>query len=167
MKKIFGLLLIVFAGFQILFAQNRESDDFSYPLKLYEQAFYDLAAQQFVKFYNTYPQSEKADDARYYAGLSLYKINEFEKARAEFQALALEFPKSPFAAEAWFFVADCSEKLGDYADAVKAYESLRVLYPKDSRASVATYRAAVLNQEKLKDLSKASQLLGLIIERYS
>lgn len=167
MKKSILLILLILVGIQLLPAQNRESDDFSYPLKLYEQAFYDLAAQQFVKFYNTYPQSEKADDARYYAGLSLYKINEFEKARAEFQALALEFPKSPFAAEAWFYVADCAEKLGDYADAVKAYESLRVLYPKDSRASVATYRAAVLNQEKLKDLSKASQLLALIIERYS
>ncbi len=167
MKKNFLLLVIIFVAFQFVGAQNRESDDFSYPLKLYEQEFYDLAAQQFVKFYNTYPQSEKADDARYYAGLSLYKINEFAKARAEFQALALEFPKSPFAAEAWFYVANCSEKLADYSDAVKAYESLRVLYPGDSRASVATFRAAVLHQEKLKDLSKASQLLSLLIERYS
>ncbi len=163
-RLIFFLSVVLISGFA--YSQNHESDDFSYPLKLYEQEFYDLAAQQFIKFYNTYPQSDKVDDARYYAGLSLYKIGEYEKARAEFQSLALEFPKSNFAAEAWFFVGDCDEKLGDFQDAVKAYESLRVLYPKDTRAAPATYKAALINIEKLHDYPKAAQLLNILIERY-
>ncbi len=165
MKRIISYLLLGLLT-TFVFAQNRESDDFSYPLKLYEQEFYDLAAQQFIKFYTTYPQSEKVDDARYYAGLSLYKIKEFEKARAEFQALALEFPKSPFAAEAWFYVGDCAEKLNDFSDAVKAYESLRVLYPKDTRAPLAAFKAGILYLEKLNDPAKAAQLFNVIIERY-
>ncbi|NOX90708.1 MAG: tetratricopeptide repeat protein [Calditrichaeota bacterium] len=160
------IILIVLAALTIVFAQNRESDDFSYPLKLYEQEFYDLAAQQFIKFYTTYPQSDKVDDAKYYAGLALYKIKQYEKARAEFQSLALEFPKSQFAAEAWYLVGDCDEKLGDLKNAAKAYESLRVLYPKDSRASLAIYKAAMINFEHLRDYNKAVELLNILIERY-
>ncbi|WP_457566535.1 tetratricopeptide repeat protein [Caldithrix abyssi] len=165
MKKIW-IYWIIALLISISGAQNRESDDFSYPLKLYEQEFYDLAAQQFIKFYNTYPNSDKVDDARYYAGLALYKIKEYQKARAEFQALALEFPKSPFAAEAWFYVGDCAEKLGEYSDAVKAYESLRVLYPQDTRTATATFKAGLINVQQLNDPARAAQLFNIIIERY-
>ncbi len=162
---VIGWILSLFIAV-VGFSQSRESDDFSYSLKLYEQEFYDLAAQQFIKFYNNYPQSEKADDAHYYAAVAFYKIKEYEKARAEFQALALEFPKSPFVGEAWFYAGDCAEKLKDYRDAVKAYESLRVLHPKDTRASLATLRAAIIYQKRIKDLPKAAQLFNVVIERY-
>lgn len=166
MRKLFINLISILILAGALFAQSRESEDFSYPLKLYKQEFFDLAAQQFIKFYTTYPQSDKVDDAKYYAGMSLYKLKEYDKARAEFQSLALEFPKSPFAAEAWFLVGDCAERLGDYKDAAKAYESLRVLYPKDNRAAFAIYKAALIYFEKLNDLKKAGQLFNVVIERY-
>ncbi len=158
---LFLLILSVFVQ-----AQNRESEDFSYPLKLYKQEFYDLAAQQFIKFYNNYPNSDKVDDAKYYAGMALYKIKEYNKARAEFQSLALEYPKSPFAAEAWFLVGDCAEKTGDFKAAARAYESLRVLYPTDTRASRAVFKAAILYLDRLKNPDKANQLFTVIIERY-
>ena len=162
---LFLIPFLLFSGF--LFAQDRESEDFSYPLKLYKQEFYDLAAQQFIKFYNTYPNSDKVDDAKYYAGMALYKLKEYDKARAEFQSLALEFPKSPFAAEAWFLVGDCAEKLGDFKAAAHAYESLRVLYPRDNRAALAVFKAAVIYAQKLNDLKKAAQLFNVVIERYA
>ncbi len=158
------LLTLIVAGF--VQAQNRESEDFSYPLKLYKQEFYDLAAQQFIKFYNNYPNSDKVDDAKYYAGMALYKIKEFAKARAEFQSLALEYPKSPFAPEAWFLVGDCAEKTGNYKEAARAYESLRVLYPTDTRAAQAVFKAALIYLNQLHNTDKARQLFTVIIERY-
>ncbi len=166
MKKIIFSFLILAAFIVLAQAQNRESEDFAYPLKLYKQAFYDLAAQQFIKFYNTYPNSDKVDDAKYYAGMALYKIKEYAKARAEFQSLALEHPKSPFAAEAWFLVGDCAEKLGDFKDAARAYETLRVLYPTDTHASLGLLKAANLYLNRLHNKDKANQLFTVIIERY-
>ncbi len=166
MKKIINIFFVLFIAVSLGQAQNRESEDFSYPLKLYKQEFYDLAAQQFIKFYNTYPNSDKVDDAKYYAGMALYKIKEFDKARAEFQSLALEYPKSPFAAEAWFLVGDCAQKLGDFKDAARAYESLRVLYPTDTRASLALFKAAMIYLNRLRDSDKANRLFSVIIERY-
>ena len=164
-KFIFYLIsFLLFSG--VLFAQDRESEDFSYPLKLYKQEFYDLAAQQFIKFYTIYPQSDKVDDAKYYAGMALYKLREFDKARTEFQSLALEYPKSPFAPEAWFLVGNCAEKLNDFKEAARAYESLRILYPTDTRASLAVYKAGLIYFNHLQDLSKANQLFTAVIERY-
>ncbi len=166
MSKILRYVFLILIVATFVQAQDRESEDFSYPLKLYKQEFYDLAAQQFIKFYNNYPNSDKVDDAKYYAGMALYKIKEYAKARAEFQSLALEYPKSPFAAEAWYMVGDCAEKTGDYKEAARAYESLRVLYPTDTRASLAVFKAAVIYLDRLHDTDKANQLFSVIIERY-
>ena len=46
---IFFLLAFAVSG---IAQQKSESDDFSYALKLYNEKFYDLAAQQFSRFEN-------------------------------------------------------------------------------------------------------------------
>ena len=68
-----------------LFAQElSESNDFSYSIKLYNEQFYELAAQQFSRFVNKYPGSDKIDDAGYYIGMAYFKLKDFDNARIEF-----------------------------------------------------------------------------------
>lgn len=142
-----------------------DSNEFSYALKLYNQKFYDLAAQQFIKYYNTYPNSQNVDEARFYAGMSLFTLGQYKNARVEFQSLALEYPKSAKAGESWFKTGECYEKMENYAEAAKAFETLKTLYPQDSFAAEALYRAGV-NYGRSNDLQKAKSVLNVILDSY-
>lgn len=165
--KTISSLLILFSLWGYLIAQpDSESDDFSYPLKLYNQEFYDLAAQQFIKFYNNHPNSAKVDEAKYYAGMSYLKLKEFSLARIEFQSLALEHPKSKRAAEAWLRAAECYLKLANLKEAAKAFETIRLLYPEDILAAEGLFKAGVLHLE-MKNFEKANQNFNVIMERYT
>lgn len=160
-----GLALLAMVIF--IFGQsNTESDDFSYPLKLYNQEFFDLAAQQFIKFYNSYPNSAKIPDAKYYAGMSYFKLGEFSRARIEFQSAALEYPRSERAGECWFKTGECYERIENKAEAAKSYETIRLLYPDHPLAAEGVYKAAVLNLE-LGNSDKSQQLFRMILDRYN
>jgi len=113
MNKINMLLLVLFC-FNLAVGQERsESDDFSYALKLYNEKFYNLAAQQFTRFINNYPQSDKLDEAGYYTGLSYFFLKEYKNARVEFQGVAVNYPKSKRAADSWFKIGECYDNLGN------------------------------------------------------
>ena len=164
MKKylLLGFLLISFINAQT----NSESDDFSYPLKLYNQSLYELAAKQFAKFYNSYPNSAKASEAKYYAGMSYYKLGNFNLARIEFQSAAIEYPGSSRAGECWFKTGECYDKMDNKAEAAKAFETIRLLYPEDPLAPKGLYFAGNLYSEIDQD-DKARQMYRVIIDRYS
>ncbi|MGD9486847.1 MAG: tetratricopeptide repeat protein [Calditrichaceae bacterium] len=166
MKKIYVSILVLLA-ITPLFAQGEsESSDFSYAVKLYNQEFYDLAAQQFIKFYNNYPQSSRIDEAKYYSGISLFNLNDYFQARIEFQSLALEFPKSSRAGESWFKIGECYEKTGNYSEAVKAYETIKVLYPNHPLAPNGLYLAGNIGIKR-EEYAKSYQNFSFILERYS
>lgn len=162
MKRVLFLILFLIAGKSL--AQS-QSDDFSYAVKLYNQKFYDLAAQQFVKYYNDYPQSPKNDEAKYYAGMSLFLLENYKQARIEFQSLALEFPKSSRAGGSWYKIGESYEKLGNKEEAVKAYETIRILYPEHVFASKGLYKAGSLLIE-LGDYEGALGSFNIILDRY-
>ena len=112
MKKSFQMLLISLLACSMMSNATRaqqynESSDFSYALKLYNEAFYDIAAQQFASFINRYTSSERQADARYYLGDALFRIGEIDNARIEFQALAVGSPDHSRAPQAWIKVGDC------------------------------------------------------------
>jgi tetratricopeptide (TPR) repeat protein len=159
------LSLVVFLVMNVTGQGVSESDDFSYALKLYNEEFFDLAAQQFTRFLNNNPGSDRRDEAGFYAGMSLFKLQEFENARIEFQAVAVNFPQSKRAADSWFMAGECYEKLGNVAEAAKTYETVKILYPQHSRAAESTLRAGQLFQQ-LTQYEKAIQLYTLIQDRY-
>ncbi len=162
-----NILIVFFAVHSFVFAQNEtESSDFSYPLKLYNQEFYDLAAQQFIKYYTNYPGSARADQAHYYAAMSFYNLKDYEKARVEFQTLAIGFPKSDKAAEAWLKTGLSNEKLGDFEAAAKAYETIRLLYPSDPLAPKGIFKAGSIYL-RLKKYNQAFQTFQIVVNRYS
>lgn len=164
LKRLFFFFFILSTA---AFAQSElESSDFSYPLKLYNQKFYDLAAQQFIKFYTNYPNSSKADQAHYFAGMAFFKSEDYNKARIEFQSLAVGFPKSDKAAEGWLKTGICSEYLGEEQEAAKSYETIRLLYPKKPLAAEGLYKAGTLFI-KLEQYNKAFQVFSVVLEQYT
>jgi TolA-binding protein len=166
-NKLTFILLALLIPCSVVLGQNdTESDDFSYPLKLFKEEFYDLAAQQFIKFYNNYPKSLRVDEAKYYAGMSYYNLSEFLLARVEFQSLALEFPGSSRAAESWLRIGECYSRLNTPKEASKAYETIRLLYPDDPLAPEGLYKAGILLVE-LNIPEKAQQNFNIIMEQYT
>jgi tetratricopeptide (TPR) repeat protein len=166
MKKCLYIFLLL-AGVSSLFAQGaNESNDFSYALKLYNQEFYDLSAQQFVKYYNNYPNSAKVDEAKYYAGLSYYELGNYNQARIEFQSLVLEYPKSGRAGEGWLWIGECYKKMKNFPEAAKAYESIRLMYIDNPFAAKGLYEAGKV-YIKLNKTQRALQTFNLILDNYS
>ncbi len=158
---LFMLLLTTFAFSQ----RYGESDDFSYALKLYNEGFYDIAAQQFGLFLNRYPNSDRMPDAQYYKAQSLYQLKDFENARIEFQSLAVSYPDNKRAPEAWLKVGECYEKQGKWDDAARSYETVKILYASDPNAPEALIDAARINFRQGK-LVKAEQILRDFLDRY-
>lgn len=162
--QLITFLLILAGG--ILSAQTySESDDFSYALKLYNEGFYDPAAQQFSKFINRYPGSERMADARFYYGESLIKINAYEDARIEFQDLAVSFPNHNRAPQGWMKVGECYELLGKKEEAAKAYETVKLLYAQNAFAPKGLLRSADLRMN-IDQVERAEQLLREFLDRY-
>ena len=144
---------------------NSESDDFSYALKLFDEQFFELAARQFARFVNSYPSSNKVPEARYYTGLSLYKIEKYENARIEFQGVAVDFPTSNRAADSWLMVGECYLNLNNEQEAAKSFEMVKNLYPQSKIAAKSILKAGEI-YKKLSLLEKAEQLFTLIQNRY-
>lgn len=141
-------------------------NEFSYAVKLFDQKFYDLAAQQFIKYYNNYPNSNNSDEAKFYAGRALFNLQDYSNARVEFQSLALEYPKSARAGESWFKIGLCYQKLEQPAEAAKAFETLKTLYPSNPLVPEALYNAGQ-NYSDAADFSKAISVYAAILERYA
>jgi tetratricopeptide (TPR) repeat protein len=160
------LLIVLISGLTILSAQvNSESDDFSYALKLFDEQFYELAAKQFSRFANRYPNSNRVAEAAYYTGLSLYNLKDYSNARVEFQGVAVNYPGSSRAAESWYMMGECYTLLGKYEEAAKSYEMVKNLNPEHAVAAKSILRAGEVYQ-KLQDFDKAEQLYILIQNRY-
>jgi tetratricopeptide (TPR) repeat protein len=165
-KKLLIISFLLTINISFLSAQFKDaSNEFSYALKLYDQKFYDLAAQQFIKYYNRYQGSENAAEAKFYAGMSLFKLQDYNNARIEFQSLALEYPKSAKAGESWFKIGESYAQLNNFADAAKSFETLKTLYPKNPLAAQALYFAGK-NYMEIKDFQKAKSVLAAILDRY-
>ncbi|NOX35991.1 MAG: tetratricopeptide repeat protein [Calditrichaeota bacterium] len=162
---IFGLFIVWVAAVPIWGQQYNENNDFSYALKLYNEGFYDIAAQQFSLFINRYPQSNRIPDAKYYLADALFRTGDVENARIEFQSLAVSFPKHPRAPEAWMRVGECYQAQQKWEDAAKAYETVKILYPADARAPGALLKA-VENYFTLQKLNEAERILREFLDRY-
>src|SRR4030042_3924323 len=112
MNRVVFSIIIILALLQSGSGQRYgESDDFSYALKLFNEGFFDIAAQQFNLFVDKYPASDRVPEARFYLGLSLYNSKDYENARVEFQDMAVRFPDHDRAAEAWVKVGDSYLKM--------------------------------------------------------
>ncbi|RMG62962.1 MAG: outer membrane protein assembly factor BamD, partial [Calditrichaeota bacterium] len=145
--------------------QYNEANDFSYALKLFNEGFYDIAAQQFSTFINRYPNSGQLADAHYYLGESLFQQGDYANARVEFQSLAVGFPQHERAPQAWKRVGECYRKLKNWSEAAKAFETIKILYPDHPLAPEGLLEAAQIYLQT-DQLARCEQALREFLDRY-
>lgn len=145
--------------------QYNESNDFSYALKLYNEGFYDISAQQFSSFINNYPSSDKLAEATYYLADALYKLKDLENSRIEFQSLAVSYPNHSRAPLGWKMVGEIYFQRGRYEDAAKAFETVKVLYSSNPLAPPSLLGAAESYTE-IRDFNNAERVLLEFLDRY-
>ncbi len=126
---VFFFILITAVSITLHGQGSGADTDFLYAKKLYDDKMYSLSAQEFTRFIRNYPNDLRIPDARYFAGLSFYSLNQFDAARREFQFLAIDFPKDKRAIEAWTKISECYAAMNDYAAAANALSSLVSFYP--------------------------------------
>jgi len=166
MNRVVFSIIIILALLQSGSGQRYgESDDFSYALKLFNEGFFDIAAQQFNLFVDKYPASDRVPEARFYLGLSLYNSKDYENARVEFQDMAVRFPDHDRAAEAWVKVGDSYLKMQKPAEAARSYETVKVLYPQHPQAPTALYQAAAI-YFKDRQIDKAELTIKDFLDRF-
>lgn len=165
LRSAVALFFLIVLGQFSTAQQFSEGSDFAYALKLYNEGFYDVSAQQFSTFMNRYPGSDRLADAQYYYADALFKFGDVENARIEFQSLAVSFPQNSRAPEAWMQVGACYQRLGKPQEAAKAYETVKNLYSSNSFAPQALLAAAEIYLE-IGLLNRAEPVLREFLDRY-
>ncbi|MCZ6775785.1 MAG: tetratricopeptide repeat protein [Ignavibacteria bacterium] len=148
------------------FAQDsRENAAFKLAINLYNDALYDLAAEQLRHFLGTYPNTPQSVDARFYLGLSQLKLKQYDDARMTFQTFALTYQDNPRAPEAWWNVGESFAAAGNYREAALAFERLKVFHPRSTSAPDALVQAG--KYFKLaSDLDNARRVLRVALQQY-
>ena len=168
MRKGFLALLAVLALLPCtLQAQDsKENSDFKLAVSLYNDKMYDLALEQFKQFINLYPNSPQSVEARYYTGLTQFKLKKYDDARYSFQNFALSYPDNMKAPDAWMNVAEVYLALNNLHEAALAFERVKTFNPKSKQAPTALMKAAEYYQ-KAGEREDAKRVLRVLTQEYS
>jgi tol-pal system protein YbgF len=98
---------------------------------------YDLAVAGFREFIRKYPQSNLADNARYWIGESFYAQRRFKEAALEFERVIADHPGQDKVPAAMLKAGLCRQELGDKARADQLWQNLLKQYPKSPEALLA------------------------------
>jgi len=140
-------------------------DDYLYAKRLYDEGYFDLAAEQLQRVLQNYPEFPNADEAHYLLADSYYKNEEYKNARATYLRLAIVFPESPLAAESMYKVARVLEVMQNPKEAAHAYSRVQGFYPQSVFALKGLGDALRL-YETAEDTAKAESVSDLILEKY-
>lgn len=144
---------------------SRENADFKLALGLYNDGYFDLAAEQFRQFVQTYPAASQGVEARYYLGLCQLKLGRTGEARVTFQTLALTYPEHPRAAESWWRAGEALAAEGNDREAALAFERVKVFHPKSPQAPDALVRSAG-HFLRAGDPGSARRVLRTVLQEY-
>lgn len=125
-------------------AQNEEQRQYDLAKKLFDEGDNENARIQFENFINKYPESENADNARFWIADSYYVEKWYDKAILEYQKVLETYPDSNKLAAARLKQGYAFAELGEIANARLI---LKVLIQKHPGSNEAKYA-----KEKLKHL---------------
>jgi tol-pal system protein YbgF len=117
-------------------------------LELLRQGRYPQAEAAFSQFLSDFPQSELADNARYWLGETHYVNRDFEPALAEFQRVIEQHPNSRKVPDALLKAGFCEYELQRFADARKSLETVVEQFPDSTAARLATQRLEKMRAER-------------------
>ncbi|MBI3863321.1 MAG: tetratricopeptide repeat protein [Planctomycetia bacterium] len=104
------------------FPQSAPADDLdSYrtAVGFYKKDEWKLAAESFQAFLKNHGQHPKAENAKFYYGLTLVKLDDFKQAREVLRGFVKDYPKSRELTIAGYWIGHSSYFLDDFADAEK------------------------------------------------
>ncbi len=83
-----------------------EYSDYTFAYNLFEEQVYKIAREQFEKFIENYPVSDKADDARLFIGYCSFYLGEYSKAIENYRRLLNDYPASELRVDALRGIAE-------------------------------------------------------------
>jgi tol-pal system protein YbgF len=126
------------------------------PERMYQAAYsdytvgqYDLAIIGLKAFIDTFPQSDRADDAQLYIGNSLAYQAKYPEAVVAYQKVISSYPQGDTVPQAYWKLGQAYETgLKQIELARKAYETLIQKYPTSNEAQLAKQRMAGLDRRQ-------------------
>jgi len=136
-----------------------------YSRRLYDEGYYDMAAEQLERVLRDHPGLADADEAQFLLGESYIHTGELKRARAAFLRLAIIFPDSPRAPEAMLKVGIILEQLEHLIKASQAYRRVHDFYPKSPQSILGLTHAMEIHVS-IGDSIKAEIIADLLIKKY-
>jgi tol-pal system protein YbgF len=106
---------------------------------------YPGALKLFEAFLRTYPQSEYADNARFWIGESYYQQGDFERAILEYEKVLKQYPTGDKVPHALLKQGFAFLSLGDRVDAKLLFQKVIKEYPQSPQAEIAAKKLKVLD----------------------
>ncbi|MFP4226672.1 MAG: tol-pal system protein YbgF [Desulfobacterales bacterium] len=120
---------------------------YSFAKKSFDQENYETARDAFEKFLEAYPDSDKADNARFWIGEVYYSEEWYEKAILEYQKVIEEFPDGNKVAAAYLKQGIAFQKLGETGNARLVLKELIEKFPDSNEANVARQQINRIEQQ--------------------
>ncbi|WP_300461206.1 tol-pal system protein YbgF [Desulfobacula sp.] len=124
---------------------NSEQKLYAFAKKLFDDGDKENARIQFENFINKYPQSDNADNARFWIADSYYFEKWFEKAILEYQKVLELYPNSNKLAAARLKQGYAFAELGEKANARLILKELIKKHPNSNEAKFAQKKLKTLN----------------------
>ncbi len=117
--------------------------------EVYDAAFrdftrgsYTLAREGFQEFVTRYPESDLADNARYWIAESYYAQGNYREAVVEYERVLRNHPASDILAPALLKASNCHLELGETDRAVEGYRRLVKDWPESDESFIARQKLA-------------------------
>jgi len=124
------------------------------PSRMYETAFGDYTAGQYAaaisgleELLKNFPTAERADDAQYLIGESLYHLNRFADAANAYNQVIQRYGTGDQVDMAFYKRGLSQERLGDLAAARAAWEEVVKRFPESNGASLARQSLVRLSRQ--------------------
>ena len=127
-----------------LFAGREE--DFNFALKLFDDGYFDLAAEQFDRFVDNYPDDVRIPQAYFLRGRSFFRLEKWDEANAAFLRVALQYPENSSAAEAMYLSAQCLKLQEKWEEAARASSAIYDYYPRSEFAARGIVESGIIHR---------------------
>ncbi|MFO7839564.1 MAG: tol-pal system protein YbgF [Desulfosalsimonadaceae bacterium] len=110
---------------------------YGFAKKSFDEQNYETARDAFEKYLETYPDSDKADNARFWIGEIYFNEKWYEKAIVEYEEVIKQYPKGNKVRAAYLKQGIAFEKLGETGNAKLIFKDLIQKHPDSSEAEIA------------------------------
>ncbi len=110
---------------------------YDFAKKSFDRKNYETARDAFEKFIETYPDSDEADNARFWIGEVYYNEQWYEKAILEYQKVIDDYPNGNKVAAAYLKQGIAFHKLGEIGNAKLILKELIRKFPDSNEANIA------------------------------